>query len=92
MHGGFLLWGGDSLQLWLRCYVTDEDRARHAKESPMDKIPPVNGHRGRRALNALSEQVGKSGLKFAAGNRMGKVFEPKRVVCFRPFTPQRFVA
>ena len=33
-------WGDDDMQLWLRYYATDEERAKHAKEFPKDKIPP----------------------------------------------------
>jgi hypothetical protein len=32
-------WGEDEMQLWLRCYASDEDRARHAKDWPKDTIP-----------------------------------------------------
>ena len=28
------------MQLWLRYYATDADRAKHATEFPNDKIPP----------------------------------------------------
>jgi hypothetical protein len=27
------------MQLWLRCYATDDERAQHAQEYPQDKIP-----------------------------------------------------
>ena len=33
-------WGEDDMQLWLRYYATDNDRARHAKDYPKDKLPP----------------------------------------------------
>ena len=33
-------WGEDDMQLWLRYYASDEDRAKHAKEWPKDTIPP----------------------------------------------------
>jgi hypothetical protein len=33
-------WGGDEMQLWLRYYASDEERAKHAKEYPKDTIPP----------------------------------------------------
>jgi hypothetical protein len=33
-------WGEDDLQLWLRYYATDDERAGHAKEYPQDQIPP----------------------------------------------------
>jgi len=33
-------WGEDDMQLWLRYYATDEERAKHAAESPKDTIPP----------------------------------------------------
>lgn len=33
-------WGADDMQLWLRYYATDDERAKHAKEYPKDKIPP----------------------------------------------------
>lgn len=33
-------WGDEQMQLWLRYYATDEERARHAKEYPKDNIPP----------------------------------------------------
>jgi hypothetical protein len=33
-------WGEDDMQLWLRYYATDEERAKHAKEYPKDRIPP----------------------------------------------------
>jgi hypothetical protein len=32
-------WGDDDMQLWLRCYASDDERAQHAKEYPQDKIP-----------------------------------------------------
>lgn len=28
------------MQLWLRYYATDAERAKHAKEYPKDTIPP----------------------------------------------------
>ncbi len=33
-------WGEEEMQLWLRYYATDEERAEHAKESPNDTLPP----------------------------------------------------
>ena len=33
-------WGEDELQLWLRYYASDEDRAEHVKDWPNDTIPP----------------------------------------------------
>ncbi len=33
-------WGDDEMQLWLRYYASDEERAKHAKEYPKDTIPP----------------------------------------------------
>jgi hypothetical protein len=33
-------WGEDDMQLWLRYYASDEERAKHAQEYPKDKIPP----------------------------------------------------
>lgn len=33
-------WGEDDLQLWLRYYAADDERAEHAKDYPQDKIPP----------------------------------------------------
>jgi len=33
-------WGDDDMQLWLRYYAIDADRAKHATEFPNDKIPP----------------------------------------------------
>lgn len=33
-------WGEDEIQLWLRYYASDEDRAKHANEWPKDTIPP----------------------------------------------------
>lgn len=33
-------WGGEEMQLWLRFYATDEERAEHAAEWPKDRIPP----------------------------------------------------
>jgi hypothetical protein len=33
-------WGDDDMQLWLRFYATDDERAKHAKEYPKDKLPP----------------------------------------------------
>jgi len=32
-------WGEDDMQLWLRFYATDEERAKHAQEYPKDNIP-----------------------------------------------------
>lgn len=32
-------WGDDDMQLWLRYYATDDERAKHAKEYPKDTIP-----------------------------------------------------
>ena len=33
-------WGDAELQLWLRFYATDEERAKHAEEWPYDTMPP----------------------------------------------------
>lgn len=33
-------WGEDDMQLWLRHYANDEERAQHAQEYPKDTIPP----------------------------------------------------
>jgi hypothetical protein len=33
-------WGEDDMQLWLRYYASDEERAKHAKECPGETIPP----------------------------------------------------
>ena len=33
-------WGEDEMQLWLRYYAGDEDRAKHAKDWPKDTLPP----------------------------------------------------
>jgi hypothetical protein len=33
-------WGDAEMQLWLRYYATDDERAKHAKEWPNDSIPP----------------------------------------------------
>jgi hypothetical protein len=33
-------WGEDDMQLWLRYYATDEERAKHAAEWPKDVLPP----------------------------------------------------
>jgi hypothetical protein len=33
-------WGEEDMQLWLRYYATDDDRAKHAKECPRSKLPP----------------------------------------------------
>ena len=33
-------WGDAQMQLWLRHYATDEERAQHAKEFPKQKLPP----------------------------------------------------
>jgi hypothetical protein len=33
-------WGDEQMQLWLRYYATDDERAEHAKEYPKDNIPP----------------------------------------------------
>ena len=33
-------WGDDEMQLWLRYYATDEQRAKHAAEYPKDTMPP----------------------------------------------------
>ena len=32
-------WGDDEMQLWLRHYATGDERAKHAKEYPKDKLP-----------------------------------------------------
>ncbi len=33
-------WGENEMQLWLRYYASDEERAKHANEWPKDPIPP----------------------------------------------------
>jgi hypothetical protein len=33
-------WGEDEMQLWLRYYASDEERAKHAKDWPKDTLPP----------------------------------------------------
>ena len=33
-------WGEDEMQLWLRYYASDADRAKHGKEWPKDTMPP----------------------------------------------------
>jgi hypothetical protein len=33
-------WGEDDMQIWLRYYATDEERAKHQKQWPKDTIPP----------------------------------------------------
>ena len=33
-------WGEDDMQLWLRYYASDAERAKHAEEYPEDKLPP----------------------------------------------------
>ncbi len=33
-------WGEDEMQLWLRYYASDEERAKHAKDWPKDSVPP----------------------------------------------------
>jgi hypothetical protein len=33
-------WGEEEMQLWLRYYATDEERAKHAREWPKDRLPP----------------------------------------------------
>jgi len=33
-------WGEEDMQLWLRYYASDQDRAKHAKEWPKATIPP----------------------------------------------------
>src|SRR5437667_4534304 len=33
-------WGEDEMQLWLRYYASDEERAKHGKESPKTPLPP----------------------------------------------------
>jgi hypothetical protein len=33
-------WGDEQMQLWLRYYASDDERAKHAKEWPKDTIPP----------------------------------------------------
>lgn len=33
-------WGEDEMQLWLRYYATENERAKHAQEYPKDSIPP----------------------------------------------------
>lgn len=33
-------WGNAELQLWLRYYATDEERAKHAEQWPKDVLPP----------------------------------------------------
>jgi hypothetical protein len=33
-------WGDEQMQIWLRYYASEEERARHQKEWPKDAIPP----------------------------------------------------
>lgn len=33
-------WGEEQMQLWLRYYATDDERAKHTREYPKDNIPP----------------------------------------------------
>ena len=33
-------WGDDDMQLWLRYYASDQERAKHTKEYPKDNLPP----------------------------------------------------
>jgi hypothetical protein len=33
-------WGEDDMQLWLRFYASDDERAKHAKDWPKDILPP----------------------------------------------------
>lgn len=33
-------WGDEQIQLWLRYYATDDERAKHAQKYPKGKIPP----------------------------------------------------
>jgi hypothetical protein len=33
-------WGEGEMQIWLRCYASDDDRAKHAKDWPKATIPP----------------------------------------------------
>ena len=33
-------WGEDDMQLWLRYYASDEERAKHAREWPTTPLPP----------------------------------------------------
>jgi len=33
-------WGDEQMQLWLRYYASDDERAKHAQEYRKDKIPP----------------------------------------------------
>lgn len=33
-------WDDDDMQIWLRYYATDEQRARHSQEYPEDTLPP----------------------------------------------------
>ena len=33
-------WGDAQMQLWLRYYATDDERAKHARDYPKDTMPP----------------------------------------------------
>ena len=33
-------WGEEEMQLWLRYYASEQDRAKHAKDWPKDTLPP----------------------------------------------------
>jgi len=33
-------WGDEEMQLWLRFYASDEERAKHATDYPKDSITP----------------------------------------------------
>ena len=33
-------WGDDEMQLWLRCFASEEERAKHARDWPKDTLPP----------------------------------------------------
>ena len=33
-------WGDEDMQIWLRFYASDEERAKHHKDYPKDPIPP----------------------------------------------------
>jgi len=41
-------WGDEEMQLWLRHYASDEERAKHAKDWPKDTIPPKEKPPGNR--------------------------------------------
>jgi hypothetical protein len=47
-HDLFGSWGEDEMQLWLRYYASDDERAKHAKDWPKDNIPPKEKTSGNR--------------------------------------------